>query len=66
MPIGIIGSLAICTVLYVLFACVLTGMVHYTDSTATPRRWPLAIDATPFAWLQDGGQARHHRRTSPR
>ena len=27
MPIGIIGSLAICTVLYVLFALVLTGMV---------------------------------------
>src|ERR1019366_9672334 len=29
MPIGIIGSLAICTVLYVLFAHVLTGMVNY-------------------------------------
>jgi APA family basic amino acid/polyamine antiporter len=30
MPIGIIGSLVICTVLYVLFARVLTGMVKYT------------------------------------
>jgi basic amino acid/polyamine antiporter, APA family len=29
MPIGIIGSLAICTVLYILFARVLTGMVPY-------------------------------------
>jgi APA family basic amino acid/polyamine antiporter len=29
MPIGIIGSLIICTVLYVLFARVLTGMVNY-------------------------------------
>ncbi|MGA2592687.1 MAG: amino acid permease [Bryobacteraceae bacterium] len=29
MPIGIIGSLAVCTVLYVLFARVLTGMVSY-------------------------------------
>ncbi len=29
MPIGIIGSLAICTILYVLFARVLTGMVNY-------------------------------------
>ncbi|SDE44627.1 hypothetical protein SPACI_005180 [Sporomusa acidovorans DSM 3132] len=29
MPIGIIGSLAICTVLYVLVAAVLTGVVPY-------------------------------------
>ncbi len=29
MPIGIIGSLIICTILYVLFAHVLTGMVNY-------------------------------------
>ena len=29
MPMGIIGSLAICTVLYILFARVLTGMVPY-------------------------------------
>ena len=29
MPIGIIGSLAICTILYVLFSRVLTGMVNY-------------------------------------
>jgi basic amino acid/polyamine antiporter, APA family len=29
MPIGIIGSLAVCTVLYIAFARVLTGMVHY-------------------------------------
>jgi APA family basic amino acid/polyamine antiporter len=29
MPIGIIGSLVICTILYVLFARVLTGMVNY-------------------------------------
>jgi APA family basic amino acid/polyamine antiporter len=30
MPIGIIGSLIVCTILYVLFARVLTGMVPYT------------------------------------
>jgi APA family basic amino acid/polyamine antiporter len=29
MPIGIIGSLVICTVLYVAFALVITGMVPY-------------------------------------
>jgi len=31
MPIGILGSLAICTVLYVLFSHVLTGVAPYRD-----------------------------------
>jgi APA family basic amino acid/polyamine antiporter len=31
MPIGILGSLAICTVLYVVVSAVLTGMVSYTE-----------------------------------
>ncbi len=31
MPIGILGSLLVCTVLYVLFAIVMTGVVHYTE-----------------------------------
>lgn len=31
MPIGILGSLAICTVLYVLFAYVLTGVAHWQE-----------------------------------
>ncbi|WP_397536645.1 amino acid permease [Rummeliibacillus pycnus] len=31
MPIGIIGSLLICTVLYVIVSLVLTGMVPYTE-----------------------------------
>src|SRR5216684_5067252 len=30
MPIGIIGSLAVCTILYVLFSYILSGMVHYS------------------------------------
>jgi APA family basic amino acid/polyamine antiporter len=39
MPIGILGSLAICTVLYVVVSMVLTGMVKYTElNTAAP--WP--------------------------
>jgi len=29
MPIGIIGSLVVCTILYIMFARVLTGMVNY-------------------------------------
>ncbi len=31
MPIGILGSLIICTVLYILFAYVMTGVTHYTN-----------------------------------
>jgi APA family basic amino acid/polyamine antiporter len=31
MPIGILGSLVICTLLYVLFSWVLTGVAPYTD-----------------------------------
>src|SRR5688572_29923968 len=31
MPIGIIGSLAVCTILYVLFSYTLTGIVNYTE-----------------------------------
>ncbi len=51
MPIGIIGSLAVCTVLYVAFAYVLTGMVRYTDlKDAAPVA--LAINRTPHLWLR--------------
>jgi APA family basic amino acid/polyamine antiporter len=35
MPIGIIGSLAVCTLLYVGFAYVLTGIVNYKNMTDT-------------------------------
>jgi len=31
MPIGILGSLVVCTVLYILFSYVLTGIAPYTD-----------------------------------
>ena len=51
MPIGIIGSLAICTVLYVLFAHVLTGIVPYTKlGVAAPVA--VAVDQTPYAFLK--------------
>jgi APA family basic amino acid/polyamine antiporter len=50
MPVGIIGSLVICTVLYVLFAVVLTGMVSYkTLNVAAPVA--VAIDVTHLPWL---------------
>ncbi len=40
MPIGIIGSLAICTVLYILYSFVLTGVVNYKDLNVSA---PLAV-----------------------
>ena len=51
MPIGIIGSLAACTILYVLFAHVLTGIVNYTElNSAAPVA--VAIDRTDYRWLR--------------
>jgi APA family basic amino acid/polyamine antiporter len=52
MPIGIIGSLAICTVLYVLFAYVMSGIVNYRDMT--PTAIYDAINKTKYAWLSTG------------
>lgn len=50
IPIGILGSLVICTVLYILFARVMTGLVPYKDlNVAAPVA--VAIDQTPYWWL---------------
>ncbi len=49
MPIGILGSLAICTVLYILVAGLLTGVVEYTRlNVADPVA--VGIDATGVKW----------------
>jgi APA family basic amino acid/polyamine antiporter len=49
MPIGILGSLAICTVLYILVSLVLTGLVSYTRlNVGAPVA--LGIDATGVSW----------------
>lgn len=52
MPIGIIGSLVVCTILYVLVALVLTGMVKY-DQLLSPNPIAVAVDAAGEAltWL---------------
>jgi APA family basic amino acid/polyamine antiporter len=52
MPIGILGSLVICTVLYIGFALVLTGMVKYSQMHGDASPVATAIDRTPFTWLQ--------------
>ncbi len=53
MPIGILGSLLVCTLLYVLVAGVLTGIVHYTELNV-PAPLAMAIDKTGNAliWLR--------------
>src|SRR5215203_2128406 len=43
MPIGILGSLAICTVLYILFAHVMTGVTSYTTFTGKDGIAPVAV-----------------------
>ncbi|HEX3573995.1 MAG TPA: amino acid permease [Rhodopila sp.] len=50
MPIGILGSLIICTILYVLMALVMTGMVPY-QKLAVADPVAVAIDATGIGWL---------------
>ena len=67
MPIGILGSLLLCTLLYMLFAFVMTGVVDYhayigTDSiapaaTAVAHMGPVEADGVvvpAFPWLNRG------------
>ena len=48
LPIGILGGLAICTVIYVVVGAVLTGMVPYTRAGASPIRWRSALELAGF------------------
>ncbi|HET9695210.1 MAG TPA: amino acid permease, partial [Steroidobacteraceae bacterium] len=51
MPIGIMGSLVVCTILYVAVSAVLTGMVHYSELNS-PAPIAVALDRHPeLAWL---------------
>jgi APA family basic amino acid/polyamine antiporter len=52
MPIGILGSLAVCTILYVLFAHVMTGLANYTTFAGSAAPVAIAIANTPYEWLQ--------------
>src|SRR5881398_3359723 len=49
MPIGILGSLVICTILYILVAGVLTGLVKY-DTLDVPDPIAIGIDNTGVRW----------------
>jgi len=48
MPIGILGSLVVCTVLYVLFAYVLSGVATVEDFRSTGREASVAFAITKY------------------
>jgi basic amino acid/polyamine antiporter, APA family len=50
LPFGILGSLAVCTVLYVAVSLVLTGVVPYTQ-LGVPHPIALGVEATGQRWL---------------
>ncbi|RBL93449.1 amino acid permease [Chitinophaga flava] len=51
MPIGILGSLAICTVLFIVFSHVMTGLAPYTEFKNSGAPVSVAIAHTPYKWL---------------
>jgi len=55
MPIGILGSLVICTILYILFSWVLTGVAPYTDFMINGKEASVAYAIshymTGYSWL---------------
>ncbi len=53
MPIGILGSLVICTILYVLFAHVMTGLENYKNFVGEAAPVAKAIENTPYKFFQE-------------
>ena len=55
MPVGILGSLVICTILYILFSWVLTGVAPYTDFMKAGKEASVAYAISHYmagyAWL---------------
>ncbi|MFZ9660341.1 MAG: amino acid permease [Chitinophagaceae bacterium] len=57
MPIGILGSLVVCTILYILFGHVLTGVAPYTDFTDPTKgqeasvAYAIKTYMTNYSWL---------------
>jgi APA family basic amino acid/polyamine antiporter len=51
LPIGILGSLAICTALYIAVSLILTGVVSYTK-LSVPHPIAVGVAATGIGWLE--------------
>jgi APA family basic amino acid/polyamine antiporter len=54
MPVGILGGLVICTILYVLFSHVLTGVANYTQFRDSTGIAPVAIAIDNMGTVSDG------------
>lgn len=54
MPIGILGSLVVCTILYVLFSYVMTGLVPYQEFAGDASPAATAFAVTGYDFLQTG------------
>lgn len=52
MPIGILGSLIVCTILYILFSHVMTGLVNYTEFANDAKPAATAFAKTGYDFLQ--------------
>lgn len=52
MPIGILGSLVVCTILYVLFSYVMTGLVPYQMFKGDASPAATAFSVTGYSFLQ--------------
>jgi len=51
LPIGILGSLAVCTILYILVALVMTGLLPYTEYKDVSDPMAKAVDAVGLGWF---------------
>jgi len=54
LPIGILGSLAVCTILYILFGHVLTGVANYKEFTGAGREASVSYAIKhylPYIWM---------------
>ena len=52
IPIGILGSLVVCSLAYVAFSFVMTGMLNYKLMLNDASPVASAIDVTPYHWLK--------------
>jgi APA family basic amino acid/polyamine antiporter len=51
LPIGILGSLLVCTVLFGIFAHVLTGLANYKEFANSGAPVAIALQNTPIKWI---------------
>lgn len=55
MPIGILGSLIICTILYILFGYVMTGVAHYSEFKGQDGIAPVSIAIAHMGYIGENG-----------